>query len=325
MLGSDQIVSVVVPVHNLQDTIDDFVNATLAVLRSTCRNHELILVDDGSTDDTVRKIKSRSLVDSNVRLLVLSRRYGHQIALTAGLEHAIGDYVVLMAASLQHPPELIPKLIARAQQECDVVYVAKHPDMKEPWLRRMVASMFFALAKRLTSFKVRRDVIDFLILSRRAVNSITQLKEHNRYMPMIYEYVGYSVGTIPFEEVVPKRTRPSRYSYRQKIHLAIDAIVSFSDRPLRYLAFACVLISLLLFVATLWIVIDKLVSHEVVEGWTSLMALQLLMFSLLFLFLAVFSEYISRILIESKQRPLYYIREEHGGTRFAIGGIVSAD
>ena len=324
MLSNDQIVSVVAPVHNLQDTIDGFVNATLAVLRSTCRNHELILIDDGSTDDTVSKIRSRSLVDSNVRLLVLSRHYGDQIALTAGLEHAIGDYVVLMGASLQHPPELIPKLIARAQQECDVVYVAKHPDMKEPWLRRVVGSVFFALARRLTPFNVRRDVIDFLILSRRAVNSITQLKEHNRYMPMIYEYIGYSVGTIPFEEVVPERARSSR-RYRQKIHLAVDAIVSFSDRPLRYLAFTCVLISSILFFATLWIVIDKFVSEEAIEGWTSLMALQLLMFSLLFLFLAVFSEYISRILIESKQRPLYYIREEHGGTRIAIGGIVSAD
>ena len=322
--ASEVIISVVVPVHNLAASIERFIDAVIPVLRDVCRNFELLLIDDGSTDASVDIIQAKLPSLTNVRLIVLSRHYGEQIAFTAGLEHAIGDYVVLMRGTFHDAPELIPKLIARARDGADVVCVAGGSS-GEPFVRRLVAKCFFRLTRKLTGFDLREDLTPYRVLSRRVVNSITRLKEHNRYMPMLFEYVGYRLSVIPYQSTTLGEVVGHGYSYREKVRLAIDAIVAFSDRPLRYAAIVSVLVSMTCLLGTVAVVIERSLSDNLAEGWASIMVLQLLMFSMLFLFLAIFSEYIARILVEAKQRPLYYVREEHGGTRFDIGGIVKAD
>jgi dolichol-phosphate mannosyltransferase len=233
----------------------------------------------------------------------------------------VGDFVVLLNGFFRDPPELIPKLVERARQGADVVCVRRRTGRGQPFVRRLAINAFYRLAGRLTQLELRRDATDFRVLSRRAVNSITKLKEHNRYMPMLYAYVGYDVVTIPYEPG-QHETIDLTYSYRERFGLAIDAIVAFSDRPLRYVAILSFCLSGAALVGSGVVVLNKLMDDQVVEGWASLMVMLLLMFSLQFLFLAVISEYISRILVESKHRPLYYVREESGGTNFSIGNIL---
>lgn len=323
-VSKDLIISVVVPVYNERDEIRALIEETLGVLGEHFRNFELLVIDDASTDGSFEQVREALTETQNVRQISLSRHYGREVALTAGLDHAIGDYVVVMSADFQDPPELIPEMVARAQEGFDVVYVSKPQAKKQPILHRIAASVFYRVSASMTGFSLPKDATDFRVLSRRAVNSIAQLKEHNRYMRMLYAYVGLRVSDIPFRSSgrqVPEKVS----SYKEKFTLALDAIVSFSDKPLRYVAVLSMFTSVLTFLGSVWVFLEKLFSDQVVEGWASLMLIQLLMFSLLFLFLAMLSEYVSRILTESKNRPLYYIREENGGTKFEIGNILDAD
>ncbi len=321
----DLIISVVAPVHNQCESIADFIRITVAVLAENFQNYELILVDDGSSDGTSDIICGALADTQNIRHIVLSRHYGHEIALTAGLDHAIGDYVVLMESTFQDPPELIPELVTKAQDGHDVVYVSREAEEMRPFLRRMAASLFYKITARMTGFSLPEEATEFRVLSRRAVNSITRLKEHNRYMKMLYAYVGYQVSSVPYRPSRHRAIGRSKYSYKERLKLALDAIIAFSDKPLRYVAILSIIISFAAFMGSVWVFLERLYSDQVVAGWASLMVLQLLMFSILFLFLGVISEYISRILVESKHRPLYYVREEHGGTNFKIDSIVDFD
>ena len=320
----DLIVSIVVPVYNRATTIEQFVDATATVLRKHFRNYELILVDDGSEDGTSDIVRGMVSNSQNIRHVVLNRHYGREISVTAGLDRAIGDYVILMEPTFRDPPELIPDLVAKAQDDFDVVYVSRPPEPTKRFLQRAASTLFYRIASMLTDLELDRDASEYRLLSRRIVNSVSKLKEQNRYMKMLFAYVGYKVTSIPFQSS-GHPIAPSEYSYRENFKLALDALISFSDKPLRYIAILSVCVSILAFLGSLWVVIDKMMSQHVVEGWASLMVVQLLMFSILFMFLAAISEYISRTLLEVKQRPLYYVREDNGGTKFDVENILDVD
>lgn len=320
----DLVVSVVVPVYNRAATIEQFASATTAVLQQHFRNYELILVDDRSTDETSQIIRRLVSACQNIRHVVLARHYGNEIAFTAGLDRAIGDYVILMRPTFRNSPERIPDLVTKAQEGFDVVCVSKPPDATRSWLQRFLARLFIRIARMLTDLELNRDASEFRLLSRRVVNSVSKMKEHSRYMTMLFAYVGYSVANIPYRP--PAHPIPAReYSYGESFKLAIDSLISFSDKPLRYTAALSVCVSITSFLGSLWVVGERLVSNRIVEGWASLMVVQLLMFSVLFLFLAVISEYVSRTLLEVKHRPLYYVREETGGTQFDIENILDIE
>jgi polyisoprenyl-phosphate glycosyltransferase len=324
----DLVVSVVVPLRDRRDRLAAFVARTRRVLEAAFPNHELILCDDGSTDGTTELARELTDADANLRLLVLSRRYGAEIALTAGLDAAIGDFVVTMTPSLLDPPELIPRLVARAQEGGhDVVYVRKPPARAEPWPHRLAVRAFYALCRRLTGLDVREDATGFQVLSRRVVNSLARLKEHNRVMRMLFAYVGFNAAAIePGQEPGEAVYHGGREGLHRRLHLAVDAIVAFSDRPLRYASALSLGLAGLAFLGAVAVVAEKLLSGGTAPGWASLMVVQLGMFCLLFLVLAVVSEYVSRILVETKNRPLYYLREDVGGTtRLHVESIVELE
>jgi dolichol-phosphate mannosyltransferase len=321
-MSKDLIISVVVPLHNAQNKIEHFVKQTVLTLEQNFQNYELILVDDNSVDKTVELIRALLPRHRNIRLLILSRHYKNQVAMTAGLDHAIGDYVVLM--NIDDPPSEIPRLVHRSQDGFDVVYVKKPVHREQSLVQRLASSIFYKYAPLLTNLEIRRDASDYRVLSRRMVNSISQFKEHNRYMRMLYAYVGHKVDGIVIEYTQEWQAAQEN-SFRDNVGMALDAIISFSNKPLRYLSITSVVISLLSLFGAVVTLVDKIFNDNVVPGWTSMMAVQLLMFCILFLFLSVISEYISRILVESKNRPLYFIREELGGTSFSIENIVDTD
>ncbi len=307
---SKTFLSIIAPTYNEAEGITAFLEQTQQVLETLNKPYEILVIDDGSTDMTVNTIKSYMKSHENIRLIVFSRNYGHEIALTAGLEYAQGEYVVQMDSDLQHPPEYIPELLNKIQQGYDVVYAARESRAEESWLKRTTAKLFYAIARQMTGFSVPDNATNFRIMSQQVVRSFRELKENNRHMLMLFAYIGFKTTSIPVQ-IQERAAGKTKYNYRKLINLAIDSIVSFSHRPLRYMSILSVLVSVVLAFYAGFVLLQKLFSHQqLAEGMASIICITSGLFAILFLFLAVISEYIGRILIESKNRPLYYIRED---------------
>jgi dolichol-phosphate mannosyltransferase len=308
----DYLISVIAPFHNEEAILPAFITKLNTVLQANYKNYEILLIDDGSTDHSLEIAKTLAEQNPAIKIIAFSRNYGHEIALTAGIEHASGDYVVQTDADLQHPPELIPELIAKAQEGFDIVYAARTTRNYESFFKRTASKFFYSFARKMTNFHIPDDATNFRVINKKVVQSIKRLKENNRHLLMLYAYVGFKSAAIPFD--IAKRTAgESKYNYRKLINLALDSIISFSHRPLRYMSALSVLISVVLSCYAGFIVLQKLFMHgQLPDGMTSVIFITSSLFAILFLFLAVISEYIGRILVESKNRPLYYIKDHYG-------------
>ncbi len=303
-------ISVIAPIYNEEPVIGAYLEQTLAVLDEHFSDYELILIDDGSTDHTIERCLPFIKSHSNLRLISFSRNYGHEIASTAGLDHAKGDFVVLMDADLQHPPELIPQMVDKALEGFDVVCASRINREQESWFKKTTAHLFYRFSRKMTGFDVESDTGNFRLLSRRVVDSLTQMKESNRHLLMMFAYVGFKKASIPYH-CPPRIAGHSKYNLRKLINLALDSIIGFSSRPLRTMSLFSVMISIIMMMYAGFILIQKLFTHQqLADGMASIIFLIAGLFSVLFLFLAIISEYISRILIETKNRPLYYIKHD---------------
>lgn len=302
--------SVIAPMFNEEAVIKTYIENTIQVLDQHYTDYELILVDDGSTDRTVPYCLSFIKANKKIRLISFSRNYGHEIASTAGLDHAEGDYVVLMDADLQHPPEVIPNLVHKALEGYDVVCAARNNRDSEPWLKKITAKIFYRISQKMTGLDVTADTGNFRVLSRKVVESLKKMKESNRHLVMMFAYVGFKTDTITYH-CSPRLAGNSKYNLRKLIHLSLDSIIGFSGKPLRTMSVLSVFISVVMVFYAGFILLEKLFAHQqLADGVASVIFLISGLFAVLFLFLAVISEYISRILIETKNRPLYNIKQE---------------
>ncbi|MCX7115738.1 MAG: glycosyltransferase family 2 protein [Gammaproteobacteria bacterium] len=301
--------SVIAPMYNEEAGIEAFLAEILAVLKTNFSNYELILVDDGSTDRTVARCLPYLKTDPNIRIIEFSRNYGHEIASTAGFDHAVGDHVVLMDSDLQHPPHLIPVMVKRlCEGEFDVVCASRTHRANESWFKKTTAAWFYRLSKKMTGFDLEGDTGNFRLMNRKVVDSLKQMKENNRHLVMMFAYIGFHTETVPYE-VSPRIAGKSKYTLKKLITLSLDSIVSFSARPLHIMSVLSIFISLVMMGYAGFILIQKLFTHQqLADGLASVIFLISGLFSVLFLFLAVISEYISRILVETKNRPLYYVK-----------------
>ncbi len=314
-IHKDILLSVIAPCYNEEESIGEFITRTVAVLEASFSNYELLLVDDGSKDKTVEKIAEFQRKNSNIRLIRFSRNFGKEAAVTAGLEHSTGEIVVMLDADLQDPPALIPQLLARLDEGYDIVSAQHTLRKKETWLKKSTSKLFYKLASNMTGLTIPDTVGDFRAMRRKVVDAVISVKDNVRYMKMIYAFVGFRNATVLYERD-PRFAGASKYNYPRLITAALDAIISFSDRPLRYISLSCVGISAFAVLLTVYVIIAKLIAGDhafIANGWTSLVVLINTLFCLLFAFLAVISEYISRILRESKHRPLYFAEEIKGG------------
>ena len=308
--------SVVAPFYNEELILSLFIERTLAVLNLHFSNYELILIDDGSTDNS--SLACMPFVQANpaVRLISFSRNYGHEIALTAGLDHATGDYGVLMDSDLQHPPELIPDLVKKAEEGFDVVCASRTNRVEQPFFKRITARLFYYVSRKMTKLNIRSDLGNYRLLTRVVVDSLKKMKESNRHLVMMFAYVGFKTATIPYE-CLERTAGRSKYRLRDLINLSLDSIIGFSARPLRLMSVFSVFISIIMMVYAGFVLLEKIFLHQALaDGMASIIFLISGLFSVLFLFLAIISEYISRILIETKNRPLYYIKEDVTHDRF---------
>ncbi len=301
-------ISIIAPVFNEEAVVSQYIEEVTRIMDSSGYDYELIIIDDGSTDNTLEIASKYAKKHEKIKIIVFSRNYGHEFALTAGIDHCQGDYAITMDTDLQHPPELIPKLIAMAEEGYDIVNAKRKSRDNESWLKRKTANAFYSFASKMTGFKLDSKVGNYKIINKRVINSLRQMKENSRHLLMLFEYVGFNATSIPYE-CKERAAGDSKYSYRKLFNLAIDSIISFSHRPLRYMSLLSIFISIILTCYAGFIVLQKLFyDQQLAEGIASIIFITSGLFAILFLFLAVISEYISRILVESKSRPLYYIR-----------------
>lgn len=302
------IVSIVVPVFNEIEVIDAFNTRVRNVMESLeSLAYELIYVDDGSTDGSYQQLTVIAHSDPHVQVIRFSKNFGHQMAITAGIDHAKGDSVVVIDADLQDPPEVIKDFIAKWREGYDVVYGIREKRIGESRLKLWTARLFYRILKRLANLDIPVDVGDFRLMSKRAVMQFRAFKERDRFVRGLVSWIGYrQVGvTYPRDKRYAGQTK---YPYRKMLKFALDGITSFSTVPLRLASWLGYLTSFLALLYACSVFVQKALGYTV-QGWATIMVGMLFLGGVQLICLGILGEYIGRIFNEIKQRPLYVIEE----------------
>jgi glycosyltransferase involved in cell wall biosynthesis len=267
---------------------------------------EVVYVNDGSTDGTLAVIEGLLRTDDRVAVLSLSRNFGKETAITAGLDHAVGDAVVVIDADLQDPPELIPALVSCWRSGFDMVYAKRRSRAGESWLKRGTASGFYRLMQCMGDLKLPEDTGDFRLMSRRVVDAVRQLREQHRFMKGLFAWVGYPTTYVLYDRA-PRCSGKSKWSYWKLWNLAIEGITSFTVMPLKLATYAGLVVALLSGVYAAQVIVKTLIIGNPVAGYPSLMTVVLFLGGVQLVCLGVIGEYLGRVFNETKQRPLYLV------------------
>lgn len=308
MATSDCFASVVAPLANDADIVEAFVRDVIEVLKRTYENYELVLVDDGSTDDTAARVTALLDRERCIRLVRLSKRFGRDVAISAGLDTVIGDFVVVLVPE-SDPPELIPEFIERCRQGAGIVYGIRARRPAEPFYLSVGARLFYWYFNRIVGVDLPRNSTDYRAYSRQSVNAITRIKDRLRYLRTFGAYVGFGGQPLVYEPRA-RRARVRGRTPGEALALAINMTVANSTQPLRLVSLAGLALSALSGLHVLYVLGARLFSAHVVEGWTTQQLYASVMFMFLFVILAVLCEYVGRLLGEVVDRPLYFVLEE---------------
>lgn len=303
-------ISCVVPVYNEEAVIEQFIIQLHRTLQSVCDRYEIIVVDDGSRDATVEKLLQLPL-DCPIKLLALSRNFGKEVALTAGIEHCSGQVCILLDADFQHPLETIPHFLTQWGEGYDMVYGIRQDRGTETWLKRCFAGMFYWTMKKISNIDIPSDAGDFRLLDKKIVQAIKDFPERTRFMKGIYGWIGYKKIGVPFQ-VKKRRGGKSSWGFTRLAELAITGIISFSDVPLRVWGFIGFLISSVAIIYATYIVTVTLLYGTDLPGFPSLIVAIMFLGGIQLLSIGILGEYIARIFTEVKQRPKYLIRIKEG-------------
>ena len=312
MTVSDLFVSVIAPLGNDAGIIADFISDVVMVLKQNYSNYELVLVDDGSTDGTVGRVGELLQVQDCIRLIRLSRRFGVELAISAGLDSAIGDFVVVMIPN-DDPPEKIPEMVSICRAGTGIVTGVRADRKGEPLWARLGAKFFYFYTQRFLDLNIPENSTLFRVLSRQAVNAITQVRDQYRYIRLISQFVGYSQIEFPYIPI-NRSGVVHRRGLWQSANLAMDIVVANSAHPLRVVSVVGLIAGLLNLLYISYVIGIYLFKKQVAEGWTTTNFQSALMFFFIFVILTVLSEYIGRILNETRRRPLYYVLEEQNSS-----------
>ena len=305
--------SVVVPVFNEQLNIEKFYEEATKAIQNLDMDYELIFVDDGSKDTTPLILSRLTEQDDHVRALILARNFGHQLAITCGMDYAQGDAIITMDGDMQHPPAMIPDLVQKWREGFDVVQTVRKGADDAGFLKRLTSKWYYILLNALSPVHITPGGSDFRLIDRRVLNTFRLFREHDRFIRGMMGDIGYKQTTLDF--IAPRRfAGKSKFSGRKMLHFALDGITAFSKTPLRISFYAGLLSGLLSNI----MIIHTLYSHltgTAAPGWTTTTIMVCLMGGLQLIFLGVIGEYIGRIFEEVKQRPLYWLRAELGHKR----------
>jgi polyisoprenyl-phosphate glycosyltransferase len=305
-LRTPTLLSVVAPVYDEELLVEQFVARACAA--SADYDFELVLVNDGSSDGTPELLDRIAAADPRVRVIHLSRNFGHQAALTAGLEHARGDAVVMLDSDLQDPPELIPDMVARWSQGAEVVYAVRGERQGETAFKLATASWFYKLFNKLAQVDLEPNSGDFRLLDRRALDALLAMTERSRFLRGMTVWVGFNQTAISYERDA-RHAGETKYTMRRMLRFSLDAIASFSHLPLQLATYAGLLSAGVAFVA-IPVVIVLRVLDSYLPGFSSITIAILLLGGIQLIALGVIGEYVGRIYDEVKHRPLYIVREE---------------
>jgi dolichol-phosphate mannosyltransferase len=298
------LLSVVAPVYNEEGTLEEFYTRTCQALESL--PFELVLVDDGSTDTSSAILSRLAADDPRVRVVCLSRNFGHQTALTAGLDHARGSAVVMLDADLQDPPELIPRMLDEWKAGCDVVYAVRRQREGESRFKLLTARWFYKLFGKLAQVELEANAGDYRLLDRRPLDALRAMRERNRFLRGMTVWVGYRQASVAYDRD-PRYAGETKYTIPRMLRFSLDAIFSFSHRPLQLATLLGFVFSTLAFLAIPAVIILKLLGSYL-PGFSTVTILVLLLGGIQLIAIGIIGEYVSRIYDEVKGRPLYLVR-----------------
>ncbi|HVS23511.1 MAG TPA: glycosyltransferase family 2 protein [Gammaproteobacteria bacterium] len=309
-------ISIVVPAYNEERNLDVLYARLREQLESLRMHWELVIVDDGSADATWNAITRLSERDPRVRGLRLSRNFGHQSALLAGLAAARGKAVVTMDADLQHPPEIVPELVRRWQDGYQIVHGLRRDPPSVPYFKRLTSKLYYRLFSYLSGVEIQPGAADFRLIDRQVLDEILKFKEEGMFLRGIVHWVGYATTSVTFD-CSPRHAGTSAYSLRKMLGLAWHGVSSFSLVPLRVAMGIGLLSSIVAFVGVCYAILGKWLDKEAIPGWASTVAIVSFLFGALFVFLAVLAEYVGRIVVEVRGRPRFLVRETTRAVRAA--------
>lgn len=304
-----ELISIVVPVFNEEDNIEVFYQEVCKHMDPLPYEFELLFVDDGSKDATPLLLERLAQRDSRVRGLIMARNYGHQLALTCGLDHAQGQAVITMDGDMQHPPDMLPLLLSKWKEGFEVVQTIRVNTVGVSWFKSFTSGLFYKLINWMSKVRIQEGGSDFRLLDKAVVESFRRFKERARFIRGMIGAIGYRQVLVEF--TAPKRhAGTSKFSLKKMIHFALDGITAYSQLPLRFAFYIGLLCAAISFILVMHVIYIKMFTMEAVPGWATISASILLLGGLQLLGLGIIGEYVGRIFEEVKQRPLYLLRVE---------------
>lgn len=304
-------VTILIPAYN-EEPVLPVLYDRLNKLAEAMKKYDLefLFVNDGSRDKTIDIIREFANHDERVSYVDLSRNFGKEIAMIAGIDHVDSDAMVIIDADLQDPPELIPDMIKLWEEGYDDVYARRTERLGESWLKKITSAWFYRILQRSTHIPIQRDTGDFRLLDRRCVEAMKQIRERERYTKGFFSWIGFNKKEITYVRD-PRAAGETKWNYIKLLNLAVDGIVSFTTAPLRFSTIVGMIVSFLAFVYIIYLVIRTLLFGTDIAGYPSIMAAVLFLGGVQLLSLGIIGEYIGRIFNETKQRPLYLVDDYH--------------
>lgn len=304
--------SLVVPLYNEEAVIEETNRRLTAVMNSLNENYEIIYINDGSRDRTGLLARELCAADPRIKLITFSRNFGHQTAITAGMDHAGGDAVIIIDADLQDPPEIIPQMIEHWEEGYEVVYGRRTARSGENWFKRFTAKRYYRFLRRMTDVEIPVDVGDFRLIDARVRDALMTMPEHNRYVRGLISWLGFRQTFVDYVRA-PRFAGETKYPLKKMLRLAADGIASFSYKPLKMGIGLGVVLSAFSFLFLMFVFISRLFNLIVMEpGYASIMCVILFFFGVVLIMLGIIGEYIARIFEEVKGRPIYVISDRTG-------------
>lgn len=311
MSPNDPRYSIVVPVYNEEDVLIELYNRLDKVLTDLDGKTEIIFINDGSQDRTLELLKELHQQDSRIKIIDFSRNFGHQLAITAGIDHASGQACIIIDADLQDPPEVIPELIKVWQEGYEVVYAIRSEREGETRFKKITALLFYRLFKKITDTDVPINVGDFRLIDWKVIDVFRSMRERHRYVRGMISWIGFRQTSVYFKRE-ERFAGETKYPFWRMLKFALDGITSFSHYPLKLATLLGFFFSVVSFLLGIWAISVRLLTNKAVHGWTSLILTIIFLGGIQLLTLGIIGEYIGRVFDDVKQRPLYIIQSEIG-------------
>lgn len=300
--------SIIIPIYNEHGNIDRLINRLKGVIAQLNVSCEYVFINDGSKDDSINIIKNLAKIDPSVKFINFSRNFGHQIAVTAGLDKCIGERIVIIDADLQDPPELILEMYKKMDEGFEVVYAKRAARKGESWLKKFTARMFYRILKAITSVNIPVDTGDFRIMDRKIVDVLKQMPEQQKFLRGQISWIGFNQTYVEYERD-ERFAGETGYTYKKMIRFALDGITSFSNFPLKFATVCGFVVSGIAFLVMLYALYSRFISKDYIEGWTSIIISVLFLGGIQLISIGIIGEYISRLSSNVRNRPLYIVND----------------